>query len=466
MGAYLLDWFQMFFRWFHVIAGVAWIGASFYFVWLDMSLREPPDWKKKKGISGDLWAVHGGGFYEIAKYKLEPESMPTTLHWFKWEAYTTWLTGMAMLSFVYYFNATAYLIDPSKVAFGSSTVAIATSLLFLFGNYFIYEAIVRSRLGKNAAIFSFLIFFLMVVDAWLAYQLFSDRAAFIHVGAILGTIMVGNVFFGIMPAQRALVQCVRDGIKPGKEVADLALMAKNRSLMNNYFTLPLIFTMISNHYPMTYSHEHGWLVLVFVGIITAIARHYFNLKHRGIKSPRYLVIPAILTVLLIIWMRPEPIEPLPATSTASSSPSAQTANSANETADSVASPTTSVNPPSTVDSTSEGAAQTDKNTANGATVAATAAATEGAQAVSASASQDDAIMTIVHTRCSTCHAAQPTQAGFNAPPAGIILNSPEDLKMHQAKIVTAVQSKYMPLGNLTKITDEERAQLISYVSGL
>jgi uncharacterized membrane protein len=446
MGAYLLDWFQLFFRWFHVIAGVAWIGASFYFVWLDLSLQKPPDWKKNKGISGDLWAVHGGGFYEIAKYKLEPEEMPTTLHWFKWEAYTTWLTGMAMMSFVYYFNASAYLIDPSKVAFSSSTVAVATSLLFLFGNYFIYEAIVRSRLGKNAFIFSVLIFILMVVDTWLAYQLFSDRASYIHVGAILGTIMAGNVFFGIMPAQRALVDCVRKGVKPGKEVAELALMAKNRSLMNNYFTLPLIFIMISNHYPMTYSHEHGWLVLVFIGIITATVRHYFNLKHRGFKKPRYLVIPAILTLLLIIWMRPEPIKEAPV-SMLDTPVAAQT-----ETA-----PTT---PPA---ATTEATATDSSATAAGA-VATAGAATAAVTPVSASG--DDAIMEVVHTRCSVCHAEKPTQAGFNAPPAGIILNSPADLATHKAKVLTAVQSKYMPLGNLTNITEEERTQLLAYVSGL
>ena len=441
MGAYLLDWLQLFFRWFHVITGIAWIGASFYFVWLDLSLEKPPKWKQDKGISGDLWAVHGGGFYEIAKYKLEPEKMPKTLHWFKWEAYSTWLTGMCMLTVVYYFNATAYLIDPSKVDFHSTTVAIATSLLFLFGNYFIYEAIVRSRLGKNALIFSVLIFILMVFDSWFAYQLFSDRAAYIHVGAILGTIMAGNVFFGIMPAQRALVECVREGKKPGKEVAELALQAKNRSLMNNYFTLPLIFIMISNHYPMTYSHKNGWLVLVFIGIITATVRHYFNLKHRGFKRPRYLVIPAILTVFLIIWMRPEPIEPIAATPT-------QTAAAA----------------PSTTDPHNHEQPTTQASANNG----------EAAQAVEAAASLDepaatdgsDAIMAIVHQRCSTCHSAQPTQQGFNAPPQGIILQTSEELKTHQAKIVPAVQTKYMPLGNMTKMTDNERQQLLGYVSGL
>ncbi|MGP5202780.1 urate hydroxylase PuuD [Psychrobacter aquimaris] len=437
MGAYYLDWFNLFFRWFHVIAGVAWIGASFYFVWLDLSLRKPPQWKADKGISGDLWAVHGGGFYEIAKYKLEPEEMPKTLHWFKWEAYTTWLTGMAMLSIVYYANATAYLIDPSKVAFGSSVGAISTSLLFLFGSYFIYEVIVRSHLGKNSFIFSTIIFILLIIACWGSYQLFSDRASFIHIGAILGTVMAGNVFFGIMPAQRALVECVRRGEKPGKEVADLALQAKNRSLMNNYFTLPLIFTMISNHYPMMYSHAHGWLVLVFVGIITAIVRHYFNQKHLDNHKPRYLVIPAVLTVLLIIWMRPEPIEPLPVVDAETATPNSV--------------------PPTNTDSAVDGSTISTDAASN---------ANITADVVPVAASADDAIMGVVHTRCSTCHAAQPTQQGFAAPPAGIILQTPTDMKIHKAKIVTAVQTGYMPLGNLTQLTDQERQQLVAYTSGL
>ena len=449
MGAYYLDWLNLFFRWFHVIAGVAWIGASFYFVWLDLSLRKPPQWKTDKGISGDLWAVHGGGFYEIAKYKLEPEQMPKTLHWFKWEAYTTWLTGMAMLSIVYYANATAYLIDPSKVAFGSSVGAISTSLLFLFGSYFIYEVIVRSHLGKNSLIFSSIIFILLIIACWGSYQLFSDRASFIHIGAILGTVMAGNVFFGIMPAQRALVDCVRRGEKPGKEVADLALQAKNRSLMNNYFTLPLIFIMISNHYPMMYAHAHGWLVLVFVCIITAIVRHYFNQKHLDNHKPRYLVIPAVLTVLLIIWMRPEPIEPLPV---ATAAVAAETV-----TPDSVPPTTESAVASSAVstDAVSDEAVSNESVTAD--VVPVTASVATGV---------DDAMMNVVHTRCSTCHAAQPTQQGFAAPPAGIILQTPADIKMHKAKIITAVQTGYMPLANLTQLTDEERQQMVAYASGL
>lgn len=436
MGAYLLDWLALFFRWFHVIAGVAWIGASFYFVWLDMSLQKPPEWKAKKGISGDLWAVHGGGFYEIAKYKLDPEEMPKTLHWFKWEAYTTWLTGAAMMAIVYYANATAYLVDPSKVDYGSNIGAIATSILFLLVTYAIYEIIVRSRIGKNKMVFSITIFILMVIAAWGSYQLFSDRASFIHVGAILGTIMAGNVFFGIMPAQRALVDCVRKGEKPGPEVQDLALMARNRSLMNNYFTLPLIFTMISNHYPMMYSFGDGkgWLVLVFVGVITATARHYFNQKHLGHSQPKYLIIPAIATLALIFWMRPAPIEPLPV---------------------------------SPIKAVAAAAAPTDTPPAAAGETAAVAPANDTtAEAVPVAASADDAVLGIVEAKCSVCHMAQPTQAGFNAPPAGIIIQTVEDMTLHKAKIVTAVQSGYMPLGNITQLTDEERAQIVAYASGL
>lgn len=285
-----------------------------------------------------------------------------------------------------------------------------------------------------------------MIACWGSYQLFSDRASFIHIGAILGTVMAGNVFFGIMPAQRALVDCVRRGVKPGKEVADLALQAKNRSLMNNYFTLPLIFTMISNHYPMMYSHAHGWLVLVFVGIITATVRHYFNQKHLGHHKPKFLWIPALATVLLIIWMRPAPVEPLPAASA-----SVSTANATPDT-------TSDTTPPVTA-----GSADNSEMSAATETGAANEAATE---VVPVTASADDAIMDIVHTRCTTCHAAQPTQQGFAAPPSGIILQTPADMKIHQDKIVTAVQTGYMPLGNLTQLTDAERQQLVAYASGL
>ena len=266
MEAYLFDWLNLFFRWFHVIAGVAWIGASFYFVWLDLSLREPPQWKKEKGIKGDLWAIHGGGIYEVAKYTLEPEAMPKKLHWFKWEAYTTWLTGFVLLSVMYYWGADQYLIDPSKMAL-TQWQAIGISMAFLAGGFIVYELLVKSPLKASPKLFGALLFAILTASAWALGEIFSDRAAYLHVGALIGSIMAGNVFFGIMPAQRELVRAIEAGEQPNPEPA---AFAKLRSTHNNYLTLPLLFIMISNHYPMTYGHEQAWLVLALIGGTAAL----------------------------------------------------------------------------------------------------------------------------------------------------------------------------------------------------
>ena len=274
-----LEWISLFVRWFHVIAGVAWIGASFYFIWLDNSLRSPPKWKQEKGIKGDLWAVHGGGFYEVAKYSYGPEEMPSTLHWFKWEAYSTWLSRMALLIIVYYYGASAYLIDPSVKAL-TPFEAISYGLLYIFGGMAIYELACRSKLGQSPKAFAVFLTCLIEFACWLATFLFSGRGAYIHVGALIGTIMVGNVFLNIMPAQRKMVDAVSK-----KLTIDPAwgAGAKLRSVHNNYFTLPLLFIMISNHYPMTYQHELNWLVLVVIIALSAGIRHYFNLKHNDIS---------------------------------------------------------------------------------------------------------------------------------------------------------------------------------------
>ena len=196
-----LDWISLFVRWFHVVAGVAWIGASFYFIWLDNNLRTPPKWKQDKGIKGDLWAIHGGGFYEVAKYAYGPEKMPETLHWFKWEAYTTWLWGFALLIIVYYFGASAYLIDPSVNAM-SPTTAISLGLGLIFGGLALYEFACRSPLAKYPLAFGIGLVALVCIVSYLSTQWFSGRGAYIHVGALIGTIMAGNVFFNIMPNQR------------------------------------------------------------------------------------------------------------------------------------------------------------------------------------------------------------------------------------------------------------------------
>lgn len=390
MEAYFLEWLNMFFRWFHVIAGVAWIGASFYFVWLDNSLENPPQWKKDKGIGGDLWAIHGGGFYEVAKYKLGPEKMPENLHWFKWEAYTTWLTGMVMLWIVYYIGAETFLIDSTRMDFTQGQ-AIAAGMGFIIAGVAVYEAMVRSPLQKNSKLFGLILFGFLIFMSWFAFQLFSARGAYIHVGAILGTIMAGNVFLGIMPAQRALVAAVERGESPDPKYG---AFAKLRSTHNNYFTLPIIFIMISNHYPMTYGHEQGWLVLVAIGFISAYARHFFNLKNQGVSKPSILVISAIMLAALAAAMVPAKIE-----------------------------------------------------------------AQKGEVVLT-----DVQAMAIVEQRCVSCHAASPSNAGFTTAPAGIILESAEQTLAMKDKMIPALQTGYMPLGNLTKMTDLERQQLMVWLS--
>ena len=305
MEAYLSEWLALMVRWFHVIVGVAWIGASFYFVWLDNHLREPPEWKKQEGIKGDLWAIHGGGIYEVAKYQVGPKQMPEELHWFKWEAYSTWLSGMALLFIVYYLGSPGYLIDPAKADI-SISMGVAIGLGTLTAVLVIYEGLIRSPLADNGKAFGLVLFAILVLVDWGLFQVFSGRGAYIHVGAVVGTIMVANVFLGIIPAQHALVNAVREGQEPDERVARLAALAKLRSTHNNYLTLPILFIMISNHYPMLYGHPHGWAILAAIGFITAFARHYFNLRHRDINRPSILVTAALLTIVLIWSIAPTP----------------------------------------------------------------------------------------------------------------------------------------------------------------
>ncbi len=304
LTAYLYDWVHLLLRFLHVVTAIAWIGASFYFVWLDNSLEEPPKWKKEKGIKGDLWSIHGGGFYEIAKYQLAPESMPKHLHWFKWEAYSTWITGALLMSLLYYVGASSYLIDPGKADL-TEWQAIGISVATLVGGFAFYEAACRSPLVKHGLAFGIVMLVVITAIAWGLSLVFGDRAAYIHVGALIGTCMAGNVFFGIMPAQRGLVDAVKRGVSPDPKPA---LMAKLRSTHNNYATLPVLFIMLSNHYPMTYGHDYGWLILGALALIGAWARHFFNLRHQGIVKPWILVSAFLAFCVLIIVVRPAPRE--------------------------------------------------------------------------------------------------------------------------------------------------------------
>ena len=304
MDPYITEWLNLIIRFAHLIVGIAWIGASFYFVWLDNHLEKPPEEKAEKGISGDLWAIHGGGFYEVAKYKLAPPKMPTTLHWFKWEAYTTWITGFLLLSLMFYVGAESYLIDP-RVQELTQWQAIGLGLGAIIIGVGSYELLVRTKLKDHGLVLAVILFIIATALSYGLTQVFSARGAYMHMGAILGTIMAGNVFFGIMPSQRALVKAVEKGATPD---AKYGLNAKLRSTHNTYITLPVLFIMISNHYPITYNHSVNWLVLMAIILITAAVRQYFVLRHFGKQKPMVLVSSIIATIVLAYAIAPKTVE--------------------------------------------------------------------------------------------------------------------------------------------------------------
>jgi uncharacterized membrane protein len=391
METYIVDWLNLGMRWLHLIAGIAWIGASFYFVWLDNHLVPPRDSNDRlRGVSGEVWAVHGGGFYRAQKYLLGPKGEPLSerLHWFKWEAYTTWLSGMGMLAIVYWWGANAYLIDRSVLAL-SVPAAIAISAGSLVAGWLVYDALCRAV--KSELALAVLLFLLTVAAAWGYAQVFGPRAAYIHVGAMIGTIMVWNVFFHIIPGQRKMVEAIRAGREPELRYG---LIGKQRSVHNTYFTLPVLFTMMSIHYPMTYGHRHAWAVLAVIMLAGALIRQYFVLRHSG-KNP--VALPAVAAALLIglaIAIAPSP-------------------------------------------------------SATSATAPATFAR----------------VQPIIQERCTVCHAEKPTFAGFQQPPGGLLLDTPERIKaaaqrIHQQTIATPA----MPIGNLTRMTDEERRLLGAWLA--
>jgi len=304
MDPYITDWLNLAIRFAHVITGIAWIGASFYFVWLDNHLETPPQAKADKGVSGDLWAIHGGGFYEVAKYKLAPPQMPTMLHWFKWEAYTTWITGFFLLALMFYVGAETYLIDKS-VADLSQLQAILYGLGAIAVGVGSYEVLVRTKLKDHGLLLGVILLVLGTLLSYGLMQVFSARGAYMHMGAIIGTIMAGNVFFGIMPSQRALVKAVEEGSTPD---SSYGLNAKLRSTHNTYTTLPVIFIMISNHYPMTFNHNAGWIVLMALILITAAIRQYFVLRHFGKNQPGLIVGAIAATIALAYVIAPAKIK--------------------------------------------------------------------------------------------------------------------------------------------------------------
>ena len=281
MDAYLVDWLNLIGRFIHFVTGIAWIGSSFYFIWLDNHLVPPQAAADDaKGVGGELWSVHGGGFYHAQKYRVAPPALPETLHWFKWEAYSTWLSGMFLLALIYWYGASIYLVDP-QVQDLAPLAASGLGAATLVASWFVYDALCRSPLGRHERALGAVLLLLVAALAWGLCQLFSGRGAFIHFGAALGTIMVANVFFVIIPGQKRMVAAAERGEAP--EPVD-GLRGKQRSVHNTYFTLPVLFVMLSNHFAMTWSHEYNWLVLIALALAGALVRAWFVARHRGRPS--------------------------------------------------------------------------------------------------------------------------------------------------------------------------------------
>ena len=292
---FLLDWLDLIVRWIHIIVGIAWIGTSFYFNWLDSRLDREINNEK---IEGELWSVHSGGFYHINKLKGPPKVFPKELHWFKWEAYTTWISGFVLLIIIYYLNAEGMMID-KNVNDLSPFNAIAISLIFLLGSWLIYDFLCKSILINNTILFSLTCLFIAILASYFLTKIFGSRAAYVHVGACLGTIMAANVFRIIIPSQKNMVDAALTNKKPDLQKG---INAKIRSIHNNYITLPVLFIMMSSHFPFTYGHKYNWLILALISIIGATVRHYFNLRNKKQHKVWILPLAALGMIFLMLYV--------------------------------------------------------------------------------------------------------------------------------------------------------------------
>ena len=300
MEAYLADWLNLLVRWLHIVAGIAWIGSSFYFIWLDDHLEAPSPADAANGIGGEVWSVHGGGFYHARKFRVAPAELPKTLHWFKWEAFWTWMSGMFLLGLVYWYGARVYLIDPA-VADLSAPAAIGVSAAFIIGGWVVYDLLCRSPLGRHDRLLAAVLFVLATALAWGLCHLFGGRGAYIHFGVVLGTIMVANVFHVIIPGQRRMVAALARGEAVDPEDG---IRGKQRSVHNTYFTLPVLFTMTSNHFAMTYNHPYNWAILVAISLAGALIRVWFVARHKGAPSPWPLAAALLLLAAVVVLIAP------------------------------------------------------------------------------------------------------------------------------------------------------------------
>lgn len=406
MNAYLLDFANLLLRWLHVIAAIAWIGESIYFVMLDNSLRPPrTDDAKRHGVFGEMWAVHGGGFYHNQKYLTNPAELPNDLHWSFWKAYTTWLSGFALFAALYLLKPDFYLINTAGpwewAAKMTGTQANFLAVAFLAAGWVVYDQLCR-RISPNMehdGILSVAVAIMMVAVAWLSTQLFQGRAAFLITGAVMATAMSANVFFWIIPGQRRMVTA----LKAGSNVDPMdGKRGKQRSVHNTYFTLPVVLLMLSNHYSFTYSSPHNWIIMSLFIFSGALIRQYYVLRHAG-KNQLMFPLVGIALVVLAAWL---------------------------------AAP--SVSPDVTVRVTDSRKVSDEMQERHPGHV------------------EIIQIQKIVQNRCVQCHAVQPSMAGFPAAPLGIAFDTATQIMMHADQIKHTVANNYMPLGNMTKMTPEER----------
>ena len=396
---YFWLWSEMIVRWVHVIAGVAWIGSSFYFIALDLSLK--PGKELPKEANGQAWQVHGGGFYNMVKYLVAPKKMPEELTWFKWEAYSTWISGMALMSLVYYGSASLYMID-LEVLDITQLQAVFLSLGGIVIGWIIYDGLCRSPLGKNDLILALAGLVFLVLLSFIYTQVFSHRGAFMQMGVTIGTMMVANVAMVIIPGQKKVVQALKAGDDPNPIYG---VRGKQRSLHNNYLTLPVIFVMIGGHYPIIFATEYSWLILGLILIIGALIRHFFNTKHKGLPAPYWTwLVASILTVCSVLLSY-------------------------------AGAPNNNVYEVSNLNITKEEIHKT--------------------------------AVELVIERCSSCHAREPLWEGLAFAPKGIHLETEEEvLKMANEIYWQSAASWAMPPGNIIWLEDEERVLLSEWHASL
>jgi uncharacterized membrane protein len=396
------EWFAFAVRWLHVITAIAWIGSSFYFIALDLGLKKSPN--LPAGAYGEEWQVHGGGFYHIQKYSVAPENMPNHLTWFKWESYATWLSGAAMLMIVYWLGAELYLIDPAKADLSVFQAIIISAGSLLVG-WVVYDFLCKSALGNNPTGLMLLLFVVLVVMSWGYNQIFTGRAAMLHLGAFTATIMSANVFLIIMPNQRIVVKDLKEGRTPDPKYGKIA---KLRSTHNNYLTLPVLFLMLSNHYPLAFATEYTWIIASLVFLTGVTIRHYFNTLHATGSGPTWTWMATLVLFLIIAAL--------------------STASSWNGDYDDLE------NQP----------------------------LTKKQESLMLAKGFDD-ISDIIISRCSMCHAREPVWDGMINAPKGVFLETDHDIVRGAKEIyIQAGVSHAMPPANITNLANEDRIKIVKW----